>query len=124
MDERSPDDDGVVLTEEQKRRRRPGAHTAQHAGQHAGRHDGQGDGSAGPPDAHRHSEESTHQRVGALRRELNGLVGAWHHRTGQPHGVIHNELRRFAGGPPAAQASAEELRSRIELIREWATRPR
>jgi superfamily II DNA or RNA helicase len=95
---------------EQNRRRRPRAHPGQH-----------GDDAA---DAHRQAEESTHQRVGALRRELNGLVGAWHHRTGQPHGAIHHELRRATGGPPAAQASAEELRTRIDLIRDWATRPR
>ncbi|HZB29718.1 MAG TPA: DEAD/DEAH box helicase [Streptosporangiaceae bacterium] len=56
----------------------------------------------------------------ALRRELNGLVGAWHHHTGQPHGAIHAELRRVCGGPPAAQASSEDLRNRIEKIREWA----
>jgi hypothetical protein len=56
----------------------------------------------------------------ALRKELNGLVGAWHHRTGQPHGVIHAELRRVCGGPPAAQSSADDLRKRIAKIREWA----
>lgn len=56
----------------------------------------------------------------ALRRELNGLVGAWHHRTGQPHGSIHAELRRSCGGPATAQASVEELRRRIELLRRWA----
>ncbi|MGH3355219.1 MAG: DEAD/DEAH box helicase [Nocardioidaceae bacterium] len=61
-----------------------------------------------------------HERVGALRRELNGLVAAWHHRTGQPHGTIHNELRRSGGGPPSAQATADELRARIDLIRGWA----
>ena len=37
----------------------------------------------------------------ALRKELNGLVGAWNHRTGQPHGVIHAELRRPAAGRPS-----------------------
>jgi superfamily II DNA or RNA helicase len=57
----------------------------------------------------------------ALRRELNGLVGAWHHRTGQPHGVIHAELRRVCGGPPAAQSSSADLRKRINKIREWAS---
>jgi superfamily II DNA or RNA helicase len=67
---------------------------------------------------------STHERVGALRRELNGLVAAWHHRTGQPHGMIHSDLRRAVGGPPAAQASAEELQARIDLIRDWAVRGR
>jgi hypothetical protein len=56
----------------------------------------------------------------ALRRELNGLVGAWHHRTGQPHGGIHAELRRVCGGPPAAQSSSDDLRKRIDKIREWA----
>ena len=40
------------------------------------------------------------QALAALRKELNGLVGAWSHRTGQPHGVIHAELRRTCGGPP------------------------
>jgi superfamily II DNA or RNA helicase len=59
----------------------------------------------------------------ALRKELNNLVGAWHHRTGQPHGVIHAELRRACGGPPSAQASSEDVRTRIAKIREWATRP-
>jgi len=57
----------------------------------------------------------------ALRKELNGLVGAWHHRTGQPHGVIHAELRRVCGGPPAAQSSEEDLRKRIDKIRQWAS---
>jgi superfamily II DNA or RNA helicase len=59
----------------------------------------------------------------ALRKELNGLVGAWHHRTGQPHGVIHAELRRVCGGPPSAQASADDVRARIAKVREWAARP-
>jgi hypothetical protein len=64
----------------------------------------------------------SHQQLLELRRELNTLVGAWHHRTGLPHGVIHADLRRSCGGPPAAQATAVELRSRIELVRTWATR--
>ena len=40
------------------------------------------------------------QALAALRKELNGLVGAWSHRTGQPHGVIHAELRRPAAARP------------------------
>jgi superfamily II DNA or RNA helicase len=59
-----------------------------------------------------------------LRKELNSLVGAWHHRTGQPHGVIHAELRKSCGGPATAQAGAEDVRKRIAKIQEWATRPR
>ena len=58
--------------------------------------------------------------LATLRKELNGLVGAWSHRTGQPHGVIHAELRRVCGGPAIPQASAEEIRARIAMIRQWA----
>ena len=60
------------------------------------------------------------QALAALRKELNGLVGAWSHRTGQPHGVIHNELRRTCGGPPLPQATADQIRDRIDTIRRWA----
>ena len=60
------------------------------------------------------------QALAALRKELNGLVGAWSHRTGQPHGVIHAELRRACGGPPLPQATADQIRTRIDTIRRWA----
>jgi len=65
---------------------------------------------------------ATHERLALLRRELNGLVAAWHHRTGQPHGVTHTALRKDCGGPPAAIASADQLQARIDRIREWAAR--
>jgi superfamily II DNA or RNA helicase len=58
--------------------------------------------------------------LAALRKELNGLVAAWHHRTGQPHAAIHGELRRSCGGPPLAQASAEQIRSRIAMMHRMA----
>jgi superfamily II DNA or RNA helicase len=57
----------------------------------------------------------------ALRKELNVLIGAWHHRTGQPHGVIHAELRRACGGPALPQATGEQIRARIETLRRWAS---
>jgi superfamily II DNA or RNA helicase len=60
------------------------------------------------------------EQLAALRKELNGLVGAWSHRTGQPHGVIHNELRSACGGPALAQASADQIKGRIDRIRQWA----
>jgi superfamily II DNA or RNA helicase len=63
---------------------------------------------------------STHEQLAVLRRELNGLVAAWHHRTGQPHGVTHAALRKDCGGPAAAVATAEQLQSRIDRIRTWA----
>jgi hypothetical protein len=55
-----------------------------------------------------------------LRKELNGLVGAWHHRKGVPHATIHAELRAACGGPPSAQATGEQLQERIETLRRWA----
>ncbi len=58
-----------------------------------------------------------HGELSALRRELNALVSATHHRLGKPHGWIHNELRRVCGGPPVAAANGEQLRARIVAIR-------
>ncbi|ROO58960.1 superfamily II DNA or RNA helicase [Micromonospora sp. Llam0] len=52
----------------------------------------------------------------ALRRQLNALVAAHHHRTGLPHGKIHAELRRRCGGPPSAQATIEQLEERIAMV--------
>jgi hypothetical protein len=60
------------------------------------------------------------EALAALRKELNGLVGAWSHRTGQPHGVIHTELRSACGGPAIPQASADQIQARIQMIRQWA----
>ncbi|GAB3495232.1 DEAD/DEAH box helicase [Nocardiopsis coralliicola] len=67
------------------------------------------------------SEPLEHERSAELRKELNGLVGAWHHRTGTPHGMIHNQLRRACGGPPIAQATADQIQGRIDRLRAWAT---
>jgi len=65
---------------------------------------------------------TTHEQLATLRRELNGLVGAWHHRTGQAHGITHAALRKECGGPAAAVANADQLQARIDLLREWAIR--
>ena len=54
---------------------------------------------------------TTYERLSLVRRELNGLVGAWHHRAGRPHGAIHADLRRSCGGPAAARTGAEELQA-------------
>nr|WP_281283784.1 DEAD/DEAH box helicase [Nocardioides dongxiaopingii] len=77
-------------------------------------------GAAGEPDTV--AEVSTHEQLAVLRRELNGLVGAWHHRTGQAHGITHAALRKECGGPAAAVANAEQLRARIDRVREWAVK--
>ncbi|HZB50988.1 MAG TPA: ATP-dependent helicase, partial [Mycobacteriales bacterium] len=60
-----------------------------------------------------------HERRAALRRQLNALVAAHHHRTGRPHGSIHTELRRACGGPPTAVASVEQLEQRIATLQSW-----
>ena len=65
---------------------------------------------------------STHEQLAVLRRELNGLVAAWHHRTGQAHGITHAALRKECGGPAAAVATADQLHARIDRLREWAAR--
>jgi superfamily II DNA or RNA helicase len=69
-------------------------------------------------------EKSAFEVLSGLRKELNGLVGAWHHRTNKPHGAIHAELRAACGGPPTPQASADELQERIETMRQWARQRR
>ncbi len=81
--------------------KRPGPHGASAGG-----------GPGAPP--------GTRETLAAQRKELNGLVAAWHHRTGQPHGAIHAELRRLCGGPALAQATAAQVRARIDAIRRWA----
>lgn len=61
---------------------------------------------------------SVHGQLRELRRELNTLVSVAHHRTGKPHGWIHNELRRRCGGPPIAAATRDQLKARIDALRQ------
>lgn len=63
-----------------------------------------------------------HEVLQALRKELNALVAAAHHRTGRPHGVIHAELRAACGGPSTPLATSEQLQERIDQLRTWARR--
>ena len=65
---------------------------------------------------------TTHEQLAVLRRELNALVAAWHHRTGQAHGITHAALRKECGGPAAAVATADQLHARINRVREWAVK--
>jgi hypothetical protein len=60
-------------------------------------------------------KSATERRI-LLRKHLNNLVAAHHHRTAIPHGKIHAELRRLCGGPPSAQATIEQLEARIAAI--------
>jgi superfamily II DNA/RNA helicase len=65
------------------------------------------------------TEVSGHRQITALRKELHSLVGAWSRRTGQPHGVVHANVRQSCGGPEVPQASAEQLQNRIDTLRKW-----
>jgi hypothetical protein len=76
--------------------------------------------SRGAPTEPAAREEALHRALPLLRKELNSLVGAWHHRTGVPHGAIHAELRQACGGPLTAQASVAQVQQRIDTIRRWA----
>jgi hypothetical protein len=35
--------------------------------------------------------------------------------------VIHSELRRACGGPPLPEATAEQVRARVAMLRRWAS---
>ncbi|WP_026939813.1 DEAD/DEAH box helicase [Humibacter albus] len=51
------------------------------------------------------------------RSLLNSLVGLYAKQSGEPHGLVHAELRRVCGGPAVAQASVTQLQARIDLLR-------
>jgi superfamily II DNA or RNA helicase len=70
-------------------------------------------GQAAPPPS-----GAMHGQLRELRRELNALVSVAHHRTGKAHGWIHNELRRRCGGPPIAAATRDQLKERIDAVRQ------
>jgi superfamily II DNA or RNA helicase len=59
------------------------------------------------------------ERLKDLRRELNALVAAHHHRTGKPHGAIHGDLRTHCGGPATPMASLEQIEERIATLHSW-----
>ncbi len=65
------------------------------------------------------TDVALHREVTALRKELHALVGAWARRTGQPHAVVHAELRAKCGGGEVARASADEVTARIDTLRNW-----
>lgn len=62
---------------------------------------------------------AAHRALANQRKELNGLVAQYARKSGQPHAVIHNDLRQRCGGPTLDRASSEQVSARIELIRRW-----
>jgi superfamily II DNA or RNA helicase len=107
----TPDQVAALLSKRQadqlaaQRRRSPGGSSG---GSSGGAGAGGPSGPAGP--------RTAGERRIVLRRQLNALVNAHHHRTGLPHGKIHAELRRMCGGPPSAQATIEQLEERIATV--------
>jgi superfamily II DNA or RNA helicase len=73
-------------------------------------------GATAEPEAAVSAPRSAAEKRILLRKQLNALVSAHHHRTDLPHGKIHAELRRLCGGPPSAQATIEQLEARISAI--------
>jgi hypothetical protein len=62
---------------------------------------------------------SAHRALAAQRQELNKLVAAYARKTGAPHGVVHNDLRRACGGPALDEATSQQVGVRITRIRDW-----
>ncbi|WP_153393505.1 DEAD/DEAH box helicase [Ornithinicoccus halotolerans] len=62
---------------------------------------------------------SAHRALAERRKELNRLVAAYARKSGQPHAIVHAELRRTCGGPELATATTEQVTDRIETIRRW-----
>ncbi|MEW1982262.1 DEAD/DEAH box helicase [Citricoccus sp. NPDC079358] len=60
-----------------------------------------------------------HRRLKQMRSELSKNVSAWSARSGTPHGMIHNRLREISGGPAVAQATAEQLETRLKTLQGW-----
>ncbi|MFW0121184.1 DEAD/DEAH box helicase [Rothia sp. CCM 9418] len=60
-----------------------------------------------------------HRQLKNLRNQLAKNVSAYAIRSGKAHGVIHNELRRACGGPAVAQATADQIRARIDKLADW-----
>jgi hypothetical protein len=69
----------------------------------------QADTQSAPPPVYRTLKEQ--------RSLLNSLVGLYAKNAGEPHGLVHAELRRLCGGPAVAQASVTQLQARIDLLR-------
>lgn len=82
---------------------------------------------------HRHAREQTeqqsegpsettlpaplHRTMREQRQLLNSLVGLYARQSGEPHGAVHAELRRIAGGPAVPQATITQLQARIDILR-------
>ncbi len=58
-----------------------------------------------------------HRTLKEQRQLLNSLVGLYARQTGEPHGLVHAELRRQCGGPAVSHATVAQLQARIDVLR-------
>ena len=58
-----------------------------------------------------------HRTLREQRQLLNSLVGLYARQTGEPHALVHAELRRICGGPALSHATVAQVQARIEVLR-------
>ncbi|MFI8594216.1 DEAD/DEAH box helicase [Microbacterium sp. NPDC078428] len=61
--------------------------------------------------------QALHRSLKEQRQLLNSLVGLYARQSGEPHGMVHAELRRTCGGPAVSHATVAQLQARIEVLR-------
>ncbi|MGY5766604.1 DEAD/DEAH box helicase [Brachybacterium sp. DNPG3] len=74
---------------------------------------------SGAPEPEERPTVVDHRRLMELRKELSTLVASWSRKSGTPHGSVHSSLRSRCGGPAVAQASADQIQARIDMVRGW-----
>ncbi|WP_194411806.1 DEAD/DEAH box helicase [Microbacterium cremeum] len=61
--------------------------------------------------------QALHRTLKEQRQLLNSLVGLYARQSGEPHGLVHAELRRICGGPAVSHATVAQLQARIDVLR-------
>ena len=61
--------------------------------------------------------QALHRTLKEQRQLLNSLVGLYARQTGDPHAMVHAELRRVCGGPAVSHATVAQLQARIDVLR-------
>lgn len=73
--------------------------------------------SAAGEDAEPALPQALHRTLKEQRQLLNSLVGLYARQSGEPHGLVHAELRRICGGPAVSHATVAQLQARIDVLR-------
>jgi superfamily II DNA or RNA helicase len=73
--------------------------------------------SASRPPSETPEPQALYRTLKEQRALLNSLVGIRAKMGGEPHGIVHAELRRVCGGPAVGQASVTQLQARIDYLR-------